>query len=48
MWGWLHIAYLDTINHIASGTFEFDAVNKNNNKDTVRIRDGRFDAKFIY
>ena len=46
--GWLHIQFLDTIKHIASGTFEFDAVNEINNKDTVKVREGRFDIKFLY
>ena len=48
MYGKINIQHIDTINHFASGTFEFDAVNKDNNKDTVRVRDGRFDAKYIY
>ena len=48
MYGWLHIKKLDTTTKIASGTFEFDAVNENDPSDTVKIRQGRFDAKFIY
>lgn len=49
MFGSIHITYIDTINKIISGTFEFDAVNENNNTDTIRVRDGRFDCgKFIY
>lgn len=48
MYGWLHIKYIDTAKKIASGTFEFDAVNEKNDKDTIKIREGRFDAKFIY
>lgn len=48
MYGWLHIQFLDTVRHIVSGTFEFDAVNEKNNLDTVKIREGRFDLKFLY
>ncbi|HYG16766.1 MAG TPA: hypothetical protein VEC12_13500 [Bacteroidia bacterium] len=47
-YGWLHIQFLDTVKHIVSGTFEFDAVNENNNLDTVKIREGRFDSRFLY
>ena len=47
-YGWLHISRLDTIAHITSGTFEYDAVNEDDNTDTIKIREGRFDAKFIY
>ncbi len=36
--------YLDEINQIVSGTFWFNAVDKN--ADTIKITDGRFDMKF--
>ena len=47
-YGWMHISRLDTIAHIASGTFEFDAVNEDDNTDTIKIREGRFDAEYDY
>jgi len=43
--GSLHILRLDSINHIMSGTFYFDAYNKYLNK-TVKITDGRFDYRY--
>ncbi len=43
-----NITKLDTINRIISGTFEFDAVNEKDDTDTVKIRQGRFDCKFLY
>ena len=46
--GWVHIQKIDTINKFISGEFEFDAVNENDPKDTIYIRKGRFDCKFIY
>ncbi len=39
----INITRLDTINNIASGTFEFTAIN-NECQDTLRITEGRFDA----
>jgi hypothetical protein len=42
--GELKILKLDTINRIVSGTFWFDAVNKEGQK--VQVRDGRFDLKY--
>jgi hypothetical protein len=44
----LIILKLDTINQIISGTFQFDAINENDNNDTIKIREGRFDVKFTY
>ena len=46
--GILHITKIDTIERIICGTFAFDAVNQENDQDTIRIREGRFDVKFIY
>jgi len=42
--GELFFKKFDETNHIASGTFWFDAINTNN--DTVKITDGRFDLHF--
>ncbi len=42
--GELKISKLDTINRIVSGTFWFDAVNKEGQK--VQVREGRFDLKY--
>ncbi len=39
----IDITKLDTVNNIASGTFEFTAIN-NECQDTIRITEGRFDA----
>jgi hypothetical protein len=39
----LFITKLDSINYIASGTFEFTAINDDCN-DTLRITEGRFDV----
>ena len=43
--GSLHLLRLDSINHVVSGTFYFDAYNKYLNK-TVKITDGRFDYHY--
>ena len=48
MYGHMHITQIDTIHRRICGTFSFDAVNWNNNQDTVKIRDGRFDTEFFY
>jgi len=48
MYGKLHVSGIDTTNRIICGTFEFDAVSNKDEKDTIRIRDGRFDAKYWY
>lgn len=37
---------LDTVNRIASGTFQFNLINTNNDFDTIRITEGRFDCKY--
>ena len=42
--GELYINHLDEVNHTVSGTFWFNAVNQNN--DTVKVREGRFDMKY--
>jgi len=42
--GLINILRLDTINYIISGTFYFDAVNKEG--DTIKVTDGRFDLKY--
>jgi len=48
--GALTINYLDTINSIISGTFEFKALSTNDSQegcpDTVNITDGRFDLQY--
>ena len=44
--GELYINHLDEVNHTVSGTFWFNAVNQNN--DTVKVREGRFDMKYNY
>jgi hypothetical protein len=43
--GVLNISKLDSINHILSGTFWFDAIDTTTNK-TVQIREGRFDVRY--
>ena len=43
---WLYLIRFDTISRIASGTFSVDLLNTDNNLDTVRIREGRFDVRF--
>lgn len=48
MYGELHVSGIDTIQRIICGTFGFDAVNKDDDQDTVKIRDGRFDLEFFY
>lgn len=40
----VNITKLDTVNFIASGTFEFTAVNNECPEDTLRITEGRFDV----
>ena len=44
VFGELHFTKFDEVNFIASGTFWFDAVDKNGN--IVHITEGRFDKKF--
>jgi hypothetical protein len=43
---WIQFSRFDTIARIASGTFSVDLINADNNQDTVRIREGRFDVPF--
>lgn len=42
--GELVIKKFDEVNHIAAGTFWFNAVNSS--KDTIRVTNGRFDMKY--
>ena len=44
--GELYIHHLNEVNHTVSGTFWFNAVNQNN--DTVKVREGRFDMQYNY
>lgn len=46
MYGWLHITTIDTGKRVIAGAFEYDVINEKDPSDTVKIRDGRFDAKF--
>lgn len=48
MYGKIHITNIDTMNKFISGIVEFDAVNEKDDTDTVKIRQGRFDCKFLY
>lgn len=43
--GEFHLKKLDTINHIMSGTFWFDAIDTTTNA-VIEIRDGRFDLTY--
>ncbi len=43
--GQLTIKRFDTVNHIISGTFWFDA--KNNEGTKIEVRDGRFDLPYV-
>lgn len=43
--GYCHLIKFDTINNIASGTFEFEAYNAKDST-TIIITDGRFDIHF--
>ncbi len=46
---WLLLTKLDSTTHqyrVASGLFSADLVNENDEKDTVKIRNGRFDVRF--
>lgn len=45
--GYIELSYLDTINWICSGRFEFDLINLSDKKDTMKIREGRFDFKCL-
>jgi len=40
------ISRLDSIERIVSGTFQFNLLNLNNNLDTQKFTEGRFDLKF--
>lgn len=48
MFGKINFTFIDTVNRIISGTFEFDGVNKDNSSDTIRVRKGRFDVIYNY
>lgn len=41
--GWVEIFYLDTLNQVVSGVFEFKA---SNGTDTIEVTDGRFDLHY--
>jgi hypothetical protein len=43
--GSINITRYDNVNHIISGTFQFDAVTINGNPDTLHVTEGRFDIK---
>ena len=43
--GHLSFSKRDTVNHILSGTFWFDAIDTTNNT-VVQVRDGRFDLRY--
>jgi hypothetical protein len=42
----VNIHTLDTVNRIVSGTFQFYAIGLDNNLDTVKVTDGRFDLRY--
>jgi uncharacterized protein DUF6252 len=46
--GAVNITKNDTVNHIISGTFQFDAVNMYGNPDTLHATEGRFDIKITF
>ncbi len=43
--GELNLLLVDTVNHIISGTFFFNAIDTNSGK-TITVTDGRFDGKY--
>lgn len=45
--GTLKITHFDSINYIVSGTFEFVTAIDEENCDTIRVTDGRFDIPYI-
>jgi hypothetical protein len=46
--GSVNITLDDRVNHIVSGTFQFDALNMYSNPDTLHVTDGRFDIKITF
>ena len=44
--GEVNITKFDTVGRIISGTFWFEATNKNNSSNKILITAGRFDLKF--
>jgi len=44
--GSVSVTYFDTLNRIASGTFEMDLINNSCDKTLMLVRDGRFDVRF--
>jgi len=44
--GNITVTYYDTVKKIISGTFQFDAVNRNNSLDVVHVTSGRFDFTY--
>ena len=43
--GWIKFSKIDRTNYIVSGTFEYSTVNED--CDTIRVTDGRFDLPYI-
>jgi hypothetical protein len=46
--GSVNITLDDRVNHIVSGTFQFDALNMYSSPDTLHVTDGRFDVKISF
>jgi len=46
--GSVNITLDDRVNHIVSGTFQFDALNLFGNPDTLHVTEGRFDIKINF
>lgn len=46
--GVVNIMLDDRVNHIVSGTFQFDALNLYGTPDTLHVTDGRFDVKINF
>ncbi len=40
---YIYLTKFDTINHIISGQFSFEAINNEDPTDTIKVTDGRFD-----
>jgi len=43
---YLNLMRLDTISRIASGTFQFQLINPEDNADTIKVTEGRFDVRY--
>jgi len=46
--GVVNITLDDRVNHIVSGTFQFDALNMYSSPDTLHVTNGRFDIKINF